>query len=216
MTSTLVPNGFDDALRGLPCSLAHDDGSHTLLPVNRWRAPPGAADEALLLRGCTGPTVDIGCGPGRLVAALSVRGVVALGIDVSPLAVALTRSRGAMALHRDVHDRLPGEGRWRHVLLADGNIGIGGNPARLLRRAGELLLRGGTVLAEVEPPGSGVRCGSARLVHHDTMHHDTAGPSFPWCRVSADAATAVADAADLRLLSVAHHGGRWAALLQRR
>jgi len=121
-----------------------------------------------------------------------------------------------MALHRDVHDRLPGEGRWRHVLLADGNIGIGGDPARLLRRVRELLRRGGTVLAEVEPPGSGVRCGSARLVHHDTMHHDTAGPSFPWCRVSADAATTVADAADLRLLSVAHHGGRWAALLQRR
>jgi len=210
MTSTLAPNGFDDALRGLPCSLAHDDGSHTLLPVDRWRALPGAADEALLLRGCTGPTVDVGCGPGRLVAALSVRGVMALGIDVSPLAVALTRSRGAMALHRDVHDRLPGEGRWRHVLLADGNIGIGGDPARLLRRAGELLLRGGTVLAEVEPPGSGVRCGSARLVHHDV-----AGPSFPWCRVSADAATVVADAADLRLLAVTQHSGRWAALLQR-
>jgi len=210
MTSTLAPNGFDDALRGLPCSLAHDDGSHTPLPVDRWRALPGAADEALLLRGCTGPTVDVGCGPGRLVAALSVRGVMALGIDVSPLAVALTRSRGAMALHRDVHDRLPGEGRWRHVLLADGNIGIGGDPARLLRRAGELLLRGGTVLAEVEPPGSGVRCGSARLVHDDI-----AGPSFPWCRVSADAATVVADAADLRLLAVTQHSGRWAALLQR-
>jgi len=211
MTSTLASNGFDDALRGRPCSLAHDDGSHTLLPVDRWRALPGAADEALLLRGCTGPTVDVGCGPGRLVAALSVRGVMALGIDVSPLAVALTRSRGAMALHRDVHDRLPGEGRWRHVLLADGNIGIGGDPARLLRRAGELLLRGGTVLAEVEPPGSGVRCGSARLVHHDVT-----GPSFPWCRVSADAATAVADAAGLRLLGVTQHSGRWAALLQRR
>ena len=210
MTSTLAPRGFEDALRGLPCSLAHDDGSHTLLPVDRWRALPGAADEALLLRGCTGPTVDVGCGPGRLVAALSVRGVMALGIDVSPLAVALTRSRGAMALHRDVHDRLPGEGRWRHVLLADGNIGIGGDPARLLRRAGELLLRGGTVLAEVEPPGSGVRCGSARLVHDDI-----AGPSFPWCRVSADAATVVADAADLRLLAVTQHSGRWAALLQR-
>jgi SAM-dependent methyltransferase len=211
MTSTLAPRGFEDALRGLPCSLAHDDGSRTLLPVDRWQAPPGAADEALLLRRCTGPTVDVGCGPGRLVAALSVRGVVALGIDISPLAVALTRGRGAMALHRDVHDRLPGEGRWCHALLADGNIGIGGDPARLLRRVGELVRRGGTVLAELEPPGSGIRYGSARLVHHDT-----AGPSFPWCRVSADAATTVANAADLRLLGVAHHSGRWAALLQRR
>jgi SAM-dependent methyltransferase len=145
MTSTLAPSGFDDALRGLPCSLAHDDGSCTLLPVARWQAPPGTADEALLLRGCTGPTMDVGCGPGRLVAALSVRGVVALGIDVSPLAVALTRSRGAMALH-----------------------------------------------------------------------HEGAGPSFPRCRVGADAATAVAAAADLHLLSIAHHSGRWTASLQRR
>ncbi|MDQ3885886.1 MAG: hypothetical protein M3308_02445 [Actinomycetota bacterium] len=42
MTSRLAPGGFDKALRGLPCSLAHDDGSRTLLPVDRWQATPGA------------------------------------------------------------------------------------------------------------------------------------------------------------------------------
>lgn len=209
MTSTLPAGRFDDALRGMPSALAHDDGSHTLLPVDRWHAPPDAADEVLLLRGCTGPTVDVGCGPGRLAAALSARGVVALGVDSSPLAVALTRGRGAAALHRDVHDPLPGERHWSHVLLADGNIGIGGDPVRLLRRAGELLRRGGTVLAELDPPGSGVRHGAARLVRGD----DT-GPWFPWCRVGTDAIAATAARAGLRLLHVSHHSARWAAALQ--
>ena len=31
-------------------------------------------------------------------------------------------------LRRDLFAPLPGEGRWHHVLLADGNIGIGGDP----------------------------------------------------------------------------------------
>jgi hypothetical protein len=43
------------------------------------------------------------------------------------------------ALCRDVYAApLPGEGRWRRVLLADGNIGIGGDPPRLLRRCRRL------------------------------------------------------------------------------
>ena len=33
---------------------------------------------------------------------------------------------------------LPGEGRWHHVPLADGNIGIGGDPVPLQRRFVEL------------------------------------------------------------------------------
>ena len=211
MTSTLPAGRFDDALRGMPSALAHDDGSRTLLPVDRWHAPPDVADEVLLLRGCTGPTVDVGCGPGRLAAALSARGVMALGVDSSPLAVALTRGRGAVALHRDVHDRLPGERRWSHVLLADGNIGIGGDPVRLLRRAGELLRRDGTVLAELDPSTSGVRYGSARL-----LRGDDAGPWFPWCRVGPDAVATIADRAGLRLLHVSHHSERCAAVLQQR
>ena len=46
---------------------------------------------------------------------------------------------GRPALRRDVFEPLPGTGRWQTVLLADGNVGLGGDPLRVLRRAAELL-----------------------------------------------------------------------------
>ena len=122
------------------------------LPISRWQAKPDEGDEQILRR-CTGATVDIGCGPGRLTKELLSRGIVAMGIDVVPEAVRQTRERGAAALRRDVFDVLPCEGRWQTALLADGNIGIGGNPVRLLRRLNRLVRVGGRVIADLAPPG---------------------------------------------------------------
>ncbi len=127
---------FAPGLLGRQCWLELATGERITLPTERWRSEPSPGDE-LLLAGCTGPTLDIGCGPGRLTAALLERGVPALGTDVSAVAVRLARAAGAVALRRDVFERQPGEGRWRHALLADGNIGIGGDPVRLLRRVRE-------------------------------------------------------------------------------
>src|SRR5262249_61510991 len=76
------------------------------------------------------PTLDVGSGPGRLTVALAECGIPALGIDVTPYAVHLARAAGALTLLRDVFGRVPGAGRWMTVLLADGNIGIGGEPVR--------------------------------------------------------------------------------------
>ncbi|HEY1823596.1 MAG TPA: class I SAM-dependent methyltransferase, partial [Trebonia sp.] len=112
------------------------DGRALPLQVSRWCAPPDAADEELL-RHCRGPVLDVGCGPGRLTIALTERGIPALGVDISQAAVARTRQAGAPALHRSVFDPLPGQGRWATVLLADGNIGIGGMPASLLHRCAQ-------------------------------------------------------------------------------
>src|SRR5260370_12869273 len=67
------------------------------------------------------------------------------------------------------------------VLLADGNIGIGGDPAALLRRAGELLAPAGKALVEIEPPGSPLRLEQVRL-----CHAGVASAWFPWAFVGAD------------------------------
>ena len=61
---------------------------------------------------CSGPTLDIGCGPGRLVAALAKSGIDALGIDISSAAVARARRLGGKARRCSVFGPVPREGSW--------------------------------------------------------------------------------------------------------
>lgn len=194
---------FDDALTAQRCWLRLDDGEHHELPVSRWHAEPDEVDE-LMLRRCAGPTLDVGCGPGRLTGALRERGTVTLGIDTSPRAVSLTSRRGGIALRQSVFDRVPGEGAWQHVLLADGNLGIGGDPKALLGRVQQLLGPDGTAIVEVDPPGSGLRCGRARI---------GSGPPFAWSIVGADAIGVVAASAGFRIVWDAERDERWFAEL---
>ena len=91
--------------------------------------------------------------PWPIAAALAEQGIPSLGIDVSPAALRSAHASGAIVLERSVFDPLPGEGRWGSVLLMDGNIGIGGNPVRLLARLRQLISSEGAALVEVEPPG---------------------------------------------------------------
>ncbi|GHJ43113.1 methyltransferase type 12 [Catellatospora sp. TT07R-123] len=178
------------------------------LDTAAWYAAPSRADAGMLAR-CCGPTLDIGCGPGRLATELTRRGVPTLGIDLSPAAVRLARSRGARALVHDVFAPLPGR-RFRHTLLADGNIGIGGDPVRLLARCRELLSPDGTVLAEVDPPGTQGWQGPVALT--DTRR--TSEP-FAWAAVSADELGPLAARAGLRQCDTWTEEGRWFACLNR-
>ena len=144
--------------------LRRADGRLEPLPLAQWLGPVDAADADLLDR-VEGSALDIGCGPGRHVAALREAGHPGLGIDLSPVAVSITRERGADAILGSVFEHVPDAGSWGTALLLDGNIGIGGRPAALLRRARELLAPDGAVLAELDPPGawSGVTgCASRR------------------------------------------------------
>ena len=181
-------------------------GVHRFEPEQWCRdALPG---DSALLGPCTGSTLDVGCGPGRLAAALAAGGTPALGIDVSPAAVRLARSRGATALCRDVFQPLPGAGRWRHVLLADGNIGIGGDPVRLLARCRGLLGPGGRVHAELASPGTASWAGRTAVTGSDA--------GLPWAVLSLDDLATPAAAAGLRILDSRRRAGRWFATLTAR
>lgn len=195
---------FEPGLLGHRCWLELATGERISLPTERWRATPDPGDE-LLLSSCVGPTLDIGCGPGRLTAALTERGVAALGTDVSAVAVRLTIEAGAAAVRRDVFDRQPREGRWRHALLADGNIGIGGNPVRLLGRVRELLCAGGSALVEVDRPGAGLRRGRVRVSTDDVEGTRW----FDWAWLGADAVPTTAAHAGLTVSWLREAGGRW-------
>lgn len=160
-----------------PLFLRRGDGWLLPLDVERWCEAPDGADRTVLGR-CRGTVLDIGCGPGRLVAALAARGHRALGIDVSPEAVARTTRAGGTALHRSVFDSLPGEGRWDTALLIDGNIGIGGDPAALLRRMAEVLAGTGALIVECAEVDVDERC----EVRVDDGRGGLGAP-FPWARV---------------------------------
>ena len=200
---------LDRAAAGVPAVLTLRDefGAEQRVDAASWCRTHLPGDRRLLDR-CAGPTLDIGCGPGRLTLALNRRGHPALGIDISAAAVRLARARGATALRRDVFAPLPGQGRWRHLLLADGNIGIGGDPARLLRRCRRLIGPGGTVLVEVDPPGSGSWSGPVALVDD----RRTSAP-FAWAFIAADDLAALAGAAALRHIETWTEAGRWFARL---
>lgn len=191
-----------------PLFLRRADGWLLPLEVERWCAPPDAADATLLSR-CQGPVLDIGCGPGRLVAAVSASGTPVLGVDVSPAAVERTRDAGGAVLCRSVFDPLPAEGRWRTALLADGNIGIGGDPRALLRRVLRLVAPGGRLLAEAAPYEV-----DERLTVRVEDGHGRQGLDFPWARLGPAALRAAAMAAGWTVTEEwASHGRRFATLL---
>lgn len=194
--------------------LVETGGRRTRLPLRRWYGPAEPAVRALVDR-CTGPAVDVGCGPGRVAAELAARGLISFGIDTSPAAVQLTRQRGATALRRDVFDPLPGEGRWSNVLLVDGNIGIGGDPVTLLQRCAQLLRPGGTVLVELDPPGAGLWRGRAHVAREPGAARPDRGPEFRWARVGVDAADRLAALAGLRVRAVFTVDERWFGELER-
>ncbi len=199
---------FSHALRGEPCHVVGLGPEPQHLPMADWTREADALDQAMIAH-CVGSTLDIGCGPGRLSAALAEAGHVVLGIDVVHEAVGQTRQRGVAALRRDVFDRLPGEGRWRSALLADGNVGIGGDPEALLKRVRQLLDPAGRVVVEVAPPGIPFTTHWAALESAGTRSRP-----FRWSVVGVDDIGEIAAAVGFGVASTNRHGqDRWSVVL---
>ncbi|MGP3923941.1 methyltransferase domain-containing protein [Streptomyces sp. 8N616] len=217
-----------------PLFLCRADGWLLPLEVERWCAGADTSDMTVLRR-CEGTVLDIGCGPGRLVAALVAMGRPTLGIDVSPAAVARTVREGGSALRRSVFDPLPGEGRWGTALLIDGNIGIGGDPRALLERVAGIVAPGGLALVEAAPAdvdervrvriddGRAARPAAGPCTHRGAGHGPDArtGPGprrdtdFPWARVGMTALLREAAAAGWTPVEEWTHTDRHFAALRR-
>jgi SAM-dependent methyltransferase len=189
--------------------LRHRDGRFQRVPTAGWLGHTSAADDAIAAA-LDGPVLDVGCGPGRLLQELNRLGVAAMGVDVSPDAVRIARSRGGRAVTGSVFDDVPGAGEWATALLLDGNIGIGGDPAALLVRVRSLLRPGGAAVVEVEPDGVPVARWRVRLEHAGTV-----SDWFWWARVGLDGLPDVAADAGLAIADVRGIDGRWFAWLER-
>jgi SAM-dependent methyltransferase len=194
-----------------PLFLRRSDGWLLLLELERWCAAADAADLEVLRR-CEGAVLDVGCGPGRLVAALGARGRRVLGIDVSEAAVARTVALGGQALRRSVFESVPGEGRWGTALLIDGNVGIGGDPPALLDRMSQLLAPGGLLIAEtVTDPDI-----DERVQVRVTDARGATGHPFPWARLGSPALLRHAARTDWAPVDQWTAGGRSFVSLRRR
>lgn len=148
------------------------------MDVARWTADADQVD-LLLLASVTGPVLDVGCGPGRMVRAARDLGLEVLGVDVSPAAVELARAAGLPVFEGSIFDALPDEGGWQTVLLVDENVGIGGDVDALLVRCGQLLAPTGELVIELHPDDERDRRYTGRLVDLQGRESE----SFPWAEI---------------------------------
>ena len=179
------------------------DGSRVRFDVARWTEDADAVDRALLHR-ARGPVLDIGCGPGRMVKAAVQRGMKALGVDVSPVAVEIVRAAGLPVHLGSIFDPIPHEGSWSTALLLDGNIGIGGDPVALLARCREVLRSNGDVIVETHQDPLRDRAYEGSLIGIDGRMSD----AFPWAEVGRAALVGHAADAGLRVTQGWMAGGR--------
>ncbi len=188
--------------------LARDaQGRAWQLPLAEWLGPLTAADNDVLDR-AVAPVLGIGCGPGRHVLALARRGRRALGLDISPAAVRVARSRGAAAIEACVFADVPDAGAWGSALLLDGNIGIGGQPAALLARVASLLAPRGRIIVELAV--SSAVSGPQRLRLEGAGH---VSGWFNWAALTQDRLASTAAAVGLEIDERWEIEDRWFACL---
>jgi SAM-dependent methyltransferase len=202
----VIAGALDGAggFRQVRFALHSAEGIELPLVVDRWMEKPDVREERVLARAIP-PVLDVGCGPGRHTIALTRRGVGALGLDESPAVVRVASRRGAAVLRGSVFEHLPGRGRWGTVLLLDGNMGIGGDPFRLLRRVRSLLRLGGRALLELDSTESTLR----RLLVRVSGVHGHDGERFAWAVVGPDAIHPLARSTGFRVQELWRDGSRW-------
>lgn len=86
------------------------------------------------VRYAKGRVLDIGCGAGRHALYLQAKGLNVLGIDTSPLAVAVCRRRGLKDVRLMSVDQVsPALGTFGTVLMLGNNFGLFANPEKARR-----------------------------------------------------------------------------------
>ncbi|HEY3528059.1 MAG TPA: class I SAM-dependent methyltransferase [Nocardioides sp.] len=137
----------------VPCGvIERDDGSVSVEPSAKYFQDEDEWDSIYhdVVPWLVGVVIDLGCGAGRHALPLQRRGHRVIGIDSSPGAVKVSRSRGLLEVHEaSVQDAVLGEiiphGVLTYLLLGNG-LGLLSDKDS----AGKTLHR----LAELAPPGS--------------------------------------------------------------
>lgn len=111
-----------------------DDAGTYFIPYDEW---PEFEREAVLE--AKGRVLDVGVGAGRVALWLQDKGHEVVGIDVSPLALKVSRLRGVRDLRlMDVRELDFPDGSFDTVLMLGNNLGIGGDAGQTRRILGGL------------------------------------------------------------------------------
>ena len=155
----------DRALGGERCWIRHEDGEVHPLPAHRWlgkRRDDEPFDEAVTQM-CAAPTIELGCGPARLVARLIQHGIRARrrsGPRPRSRPPARRRPRPCSAT---CSSRCPEWVTGRRYCSSTATSASAATPRRILGRAAELLCRGGRCVAEFDTEAVGIRARWVRL-----------------------------------------------------
>jgi len=108
------------------------------------------------IRYAKGGVLDVGCGGGRHALYLQAKGLDVLGIDTSPLAVAVCRQRGLKDVRvMSLSQISPALGAFSTVVMLGNNFGLFANPEkarRLLRRLHRTTNQDARIIAESLDP----------------------------------------------------------------
>ena len=104
-----------------------------------------------LQRHAHGRVLDVGCNAGRHALYLQQQGLDVLGVDVSPLAIAVAKERGLNAEVLSIDELSAELGMFDTILMLGNNFGLFGSASkarRLLRRFKAFTRPGATLIAE--------------------------------------------------------------------
>jgi len=122
-----------------------------LAPYKKW---PKFEQQAIRL--AKGKTLDIGCGGGRVLLYLQEKGLDAVGVDISPLALEVCRRRGAKDVRLIPITKLSRKvGVFDTIVMYGNNLGLLGNPRRakwLLKRFYEMTSPEALIIGETIDP----------------------------------------------------------------
>jgi len=111
----------------------------------RWQAAIGSLDDKVL--------VDIGCGPGNVLATLGGKPRVAIGVDIAEGSLERAASVGYVPLHADAHD-IPLASGIADIVAINGSLHHCDDMARVLAEARRLVKPNGILITDHDPQQS--------------------------------------------------------------